>query len=103
MMAVVNLDMLAVESARARFRPERITTLFVGESAPINGKVFFYYGNSGMHRYMKRAVEQSLGKRALDDDASPVSFLERFKAYGWYNAASIFQVSAPSKLNFGLP
>jgi hypothetical protein len=68
-------DMEAVEAARARFRPERITTLFVGESAPASGN-FFYYGNTAMTRHMQRAVEQSLGGGG--------DFLERFKAYGWY-------------------
>ena|SRR5438477_218161 len=68
-------DMKEVEAARARFRPAKITTLFVGESAPISGD-FFYYGNNAMLSHMQRAVEQALGER---DD-----FLERFKAYGWY-------------------
>jgi hypothetical protein len=49
-------NMEAVEAARAKFRPERITTLFVGESAPSSGK-FFYYGNTAMTRYMRSAVE----------------------------------------------
>ena len=43
-----------VEFSRARHRPDRITTLFVGESAPTGGK-FFYFGNSGMTTYMRRA------------------------------------------------
>src|SRR5229473_704723 len=33
-------NMEAVEATRARFRPERITTLFVGESAPDSGDFF---------------------------------------------------------------
>lgn len=68
-------DMEAVEATRAQFRPERITTLFVGESAPYGGD-FFYYGNSAMLRYMQRAVEDALGEGG--------DFLTRFKAYGWY-------------------
>jgi hypothetical protein len=64
-----------VEAVRARYRPERITTLFVGESAPHSGK-FFYIGDTAMLRYMRRAVERALGE---GDD-----FLETFKAYGWY-------------------
>jgi hypothetical protein len=67
--------MEAVEAARLRFRPAKITTLFVGESAPMSGD-FFYYGNNAMLSHMKHAVEQALGP---SDD-----FLERFKAYGWY-------------------
>jgi hypothetical protein len=65
----------AVEAARARFRPERITTLFVGESVPSSGD-FFYYGNTAMFRHMQRAVEHALGESS--------DFLKRFKAYGWY-------------------
>src|SRR5687767_7803611 len=68
-------NMEAVEGARARFRPERITTLFVGESAPFSGD-FFYYGNNAMLLHMQRAVENALGAKG--------DFLARFKAYGWY-------------------
>jgi hypothetical protein len=64
-----------VEAARTRFRPERITTLFVGESAPASGD-FFYFGNTALQRHMQRAVEDALGKGD--------NFLERFKTYGWY-------------------
>src|SRR5450432_715081 len=66
-----------VDTIRESFRPERITTLFVGESAPYSGD-FFYVGNTHMLQYMRSAVEGSyLGKRSGD-------FLERFKALGWY-------------------
>ncbi|MET3841003.1 hypothetical protein [Bradyrhizobium sp. OAE829] len=68
-------DLEAVEATRARFRPATITTLFVGESAPVSGD-FFYDGNNAMLTHMKRVVEQALG---VNDD-----FLRRFKAYGWY-------------------
>jgi hypothetical protein len=68
-------NMEAVEAVRARFRPERIATLFVGESAPSSGD-FFYYGNTAMFRHMRRAVERALGESS--------DFLQRFKACGWY-------------------
>jgi hypothetical protein len=64
-----------IESTRMAFRPERITTLFVGESAPASGD-FFYYGTSAMTRYMRRAIEEELGP--TDD------FLASFKGLGWY-------------------
>jgi hypothetical protein len=64
-----------VETIRKRFLPVRITTLFVGESAPHSGD-FFYCGNTAMWSHMKRAVELAFGK---SDD-----FLKSFQAYGWY-------------------
>ena len=69
-------NMEAVEATRTRFRPERITTLFVGESAPASGD-FFYYGYNAMQRHMQSAMEDSLGGDGGE-------FFERFKAYGWY-------------------
>jgi hypothetical protein len=70
-------NMEAVEAARARFRPERITTLFVGESAPSGGDFFYYDSNTAIKRYMRQAVEDAFGN-------STGGFLERFKSYGWY-------------------
>jgi hypothetical protein len=66
----------AVEAIRTRYRPKRITTLFVGESAPASGK-FFYCGNTAMTTNMERALTVA-GLRGSGD------FLECFKAYGWY-------------------
>ena len=64
-----------VEAIRARYRPERITILFVGELAPTSGD-FFYCGSTAIFRHMQHGVERVLGE---SDD-----FLERFKSYGWY-------------------
>jgi hypothetical protein len=66
---------VTVEEARATYRPRRITTLFVAESAPIGG-TFFYHGNGHLGRYLRRSIEEVL---AGDGD-----FLERFESYGWY-------------------
>lgn len=68
-------DMTAIEATRAKFRPQRITTLFVGESAPISGD-FVYDGDNAMLTHMRVAIERDLG--ASDD------FLTTFKSYGWY-------------------
>jgi hypothetical protein len=68
--------MESVETTRSRYRPKEILTLFVGESAP-SGGTFFYYDNSQLARYMKRAMEA--GGLEVGND-----FLGRFKAYGWY-------------------
>ena len=65
----------AVEATREQFRPKRVMTLFVGESAPASGD-FFYYGNNAMLRHMQRAVEAAFGQGG--------DFLKRFKDYGWY-------------------
>lgn len=65
-----------IDAIRARFRPERITTLFVGKSAPASG-AFFYLGNTSMARHMRTAME-SAGLSASDN------FLGNFKALGWF-------------------
>jgi hypothetical protein len=65
------IAMSKLEELRKSFRPSRITTLFVGESAPQSGR-FFYCGNSSLFHGMKRAF----GDRA--------TFLEDFKGKGFY-------------------
>src|SRR5271169_4155676 len=74
--ASTQTNMEAMEATRAKFHPERITTLFVGESAPASGDFFYSSGNTAMLQHMRSAVEDALGKGS--------DFLERFKAYGWY-------------------
>jgi hypothetical protein len=59
------------ETIRKAFRPQRITTLFVGESAPV-GEKFFYRRNSQVYRYMKQAF------------GGGEDFLEQFKAQGFF-------------------
>jgi hypothetical protein len=44
------------EAIRERYRPKRIMTLFVGESAPSSGK-FFYRGNTALKRNMETAMK----------------------------------------------
>jgi hypothetical protein len=79
----VSLD--AVEQTRKTFRPDKVTTLFIGESAPASGD-FFYYGTSGMTRYMRRAIEETLGPGE--------DFLARFKGLGWYLARRLLPCPA---------
>ena len=65
-----------IEAIRSQYRPTRITTLFVGESAPASG-AFFYKGDTSMARNMKAAIESAgLGGSG--------NFLDDFKARGWY-------------------
>lgn len=59
------------EELRASYRPDRITTLFVGESAPYAG-TFFYNETSGLFREVRKAFR---GKEF---------FLENFKRNGFY-------------------
>ena len=65
------------EAVRARYRPNRIVTLFVGELPPASGK-FFYCGSTTLARAMKAAMTAA----GLCDDED--NFLERFKEQGWY-------------------
>jgi hypothetical protein len=60
-----------IESLRHSFRPGKIATLFVGESAPVSGK-FFYAGNTNFYRFVKQAF-------GGDDD-----FLNAFKGDGFF-------------------
>ena len=59
------------ENVRKSYRPRRITTLFVGESAP-HGGTFFYNRNSGLFREIQKAFN---GKEL---------FLEDFRRNGFY-------------------
>jgi hypothetical protein len=69
-------DLNAIEAIRASYRPSQITTLFIGESAPVSGD-FFYCGNTALKRHMQAAVGGAIDKRSDD-------FLARFKGFGWY-------------------
>jgi hypothetical protein len=63
--------MNSLEDLRRSFRPDRITTLLVGESVPRSGK-FFYSQNTGLYRAVKMAFH-------WDGD-----FLPAFQARGFY-------------------
>jgi hypothetical protein len=66
------------ERLRRRYRPARITLLFVGESAPAGG-TFFYARNSTLYREMRAAfaaaVPQTFGRG---------DFLETFRTAGCF-------------------
>jgi hypothetical protein len=68
--------MMDTEAVRARYRPPRIATLFVGESPPASGK-FFYAGDTALARNMASAMRAA----GLDDTGN---FLDCFKEQGWY-------------------
>jgi hypothetical protein len=69
-------DRELVEAARARFRPARITTLFVGESPPAGGEFFYFDRVTPMLSDMTRAFDASFGKGG--------DVRERLKAFGWF-------------------
>lgn len=66
--AIVVGTELKHEVTRQAFRPERITTPFVGKSVPKNGK-FIYDGGTMMERHMEAGTAVPLAE---------------FKARGWY-------------------
>lgn len=63
------------EAQRQLFRPERISVLFVGESAPAGG-TFFYFANSVLYRGLHQALFEKLGM--------PSDFLSAFSKAGYY-------------------
>ena len=63
--------MASFENVRTSYRPDRIMTLFVGESAP-HGGTFFYNKDSGLFRELRKAFQ--------GDD----HFLDHFKRKGFY-------------------
>jgi DNA-binding transcriptional regulator YiaG len=64
-----------LEKQRARYRPNRIKVLFVGEAPPAGG-TFFYAGNSQLHRYLSEALQMHL--------KYPQNFLQSFKDNGYF-------------------
>ncbi len=55
-------NIVNVEELRQHHRPEKILTLFVGESAPAGG-TYFYAENSQMYRYMREVFGSPPGLR----------------------------------------
>lgn len=66
---------LRAEALRARYRPDPIKVLFVGESAPAGGR-FFYATTGQVFQSFKQALAPDLG----GSDA----FLDRFRDAGLY-------------------
>jgi hypothetical protein len=64
-----------IKEAQAKYRPDQIKVLFVGESPPISGK-YFYYGRNSLLHQMKRALGE--------DQTADVDFLMKLKQRGWY-------------------
>jgi len=71
----------SIEAIRARYRPERIGTLLVGESAPARGRFFYSDDETAFARHIRRAM-QAAG--LLPDAIGHREFLDHFKSCGWY-------------------
>ena len=69
----------SVEVVRAKFKPEPIRVLFVGESPPAGGK-FFYRENSNLYRYTKEAFATAFSRRFGPGE----EFLKFFAGLGCY-------------------
>lgn len=67
------------EGIRARFKPDQVRVLFVGESPPA-GQTFFYNRNSNLYRYTRDAFA-SLSKQPYGAENN---FLENFQRLGCY-------------------
>jgi hypothetical protein len=59
----------AVEALRASYRPSRITTLFVGESAPISGDFFYDGRDHRMVKHMRQALDSALSGEGISSTA----------------------------------
>jgi len=68
---------LRQERLRRRFRPPKVSTLFIGESPPASGR-FFYQQDSGLYRAMLQAFVSA--NPGLTDE----TFLEAFRDAGCY-------------------
>ena len=53
-----------IDRLREQFKPERVTTLFVGESSPAQG-THFYRANSNLFRATRAAYASALGEDAV--------------------------------------
>ena len=69
----------SIEAVRARFKPEPIRVLFVGESPPAGG-TFFYNANSNLYRYTEEAFAAAFGRQF----GSGEEFLKFFAGLGCY-------------------
>jgi hypothetical protein len=64
-----------IKEAQAKYRPDQIKVLFVGESLPVGGK-YFYCGCNSLLRQVKRALGE--------EQTADVDFLIKLKQRGWY-------------------
>ena len=69
----------SIEAVRARFKPEPIRVLCVGESPPAGG-TFFYCENSNLYRYTEEAFAAAFGRQFGPGE----EFLKFFSGLGCY-------------------
>jgi hypothetical protein len=75
--SAANKAALARERLRRRYRPKRVTMLFIGEAPPASTR-FFYSANSGLYRAIRDTFIAALPKLADKE------FLESFRDLGCY-------------------
>jgi hypothetical protein len=65
------------EGLRRRYKPDRVTMLFIGEAPPLSGR-FFYRGDSGLYRAVRDTFLAAFPLLPRD------KFLESFRTLGCY-------------------
>lgn len=83
-----------VYDAREKYRPEKVSVLFIAEAPPCTEGQFFYFEDVPKHDnlflYLIRAVFPDLDKMAVKDlRAKKVELLERFKNSGSFLEDSV--------------
>jgi len=93
------MDQTAINSAREKYRPEKVAVLFIAEAPPCTEGQFFYFEDVPKHDnlflYLIRAVFPDLNDIAVKDlRTQKPQLLERFKAAGYFLEDSV-AVSIP--------
>jgi len=68
-----------IENVRQSYKPDYIKTLFVEESAPASGDLF-YFGKTLFTKYTRWAFERAHNLKFISDKA----FLDYFKSQGYF-------------------
>ena len=67
------------KEAQIRYKPQKVKTLFIGESPPSGGGYFYFGGNNSLLRYIREAFVLAGFKCSEGDE-----FLKFFKEKGYY-------------------
>ena len=72
--------MATYKEARLKYKPNRVRTLFIGESPPAKGDYFYFGGSNNLLRYIRQAFVSVYGDKCGGRD----DFLQFFKENGYY-------------------